>query len=77
MGLLEISRELQFRICSHGEPRASPHTARKENVFIEGKENRECCSKWPMTSLAVELCYHHRVLELPLLASQFYLFIYF
>ena len=29
MGLFGISRELQFRVCNHGEPHASPHVARE------------------------------------------------
>ena len=29
MGLFEISRELQFTVCHHGEPHASPHMARE------------------------------------------------
>ena len=30
MGLFRISKELQFGICNHGEPHASPHTAKEE-----------------------------------------------
>ena len=35
MGLSEISRELQFRVCNHGETQESPTQQRKENAFIE------------------------------------------
>ena len=30
MGLFGISGELQFRVCNHGKPCASPHMAREE-----------------------------------------------
>ena len=43
MGLFGISGELQFRVCNHGKPCASPHMAREgENLHREEKEG---CSK--------------------------------
>ena len=38
MGLFGINRELQFRVCSHGEPCTSPHTAREGEHFYKGKK---------------------------------------
>ena len=38
MGLFGISRELQFGICSHGEPRASLHAAREGELFYRGEK---------------------------------------
>lgn len=40
MGLFEISRELQFGICNHGESCVSPCVAR-EKVFTERKRKLE------------------------------------
>ena len=41
MGLFRISKELQFKVYNHGEPRASLHKARKEECFYrEEKEVR-------------------------------------
>ena len=39
MGLFEISRELQFRVCNHGEAHSSAHTAREEELFY--REEKE------------------------------------
>ena len=39
MGLFRISRELQFGVCNHGEPRASPLTAREGELFY--REEKE------------------------------------
>lgn len=33
MGLFGISRELQFRVCKHGEAYTNPHTTREEEHF--------------------------------------------
>ena len=33
MGLFGISGELQFRVCNHGKPCASPHMAREGEHF--------------------------------------------
>ena len=39
MGLFKINRELHFRVCNHGEPRASPFMAREgEHFYREEKE---------------------------------------
>ena len=38
MGLFTIRRELQFGVCNHSKPRASPHIPREEKAFREGKE---------------------------------------
>ena len=39
MDLFGISRELQYRVCNHGKPHASPHKARgEESFYIEEKE---------------------------------------
>lgn len=37
-GLFRISRELQFRVCNHGEPCASPLMQGKETTSIERKK---------------------------------------
>ena len=37
MGLFGISRELQFRVCSHGRPFKIPPQQGKENAFIQEK----------------------------------------
>ena len=76
MGLFQISRELQLRVCNHVEPRASPGTAREGDCFyIEEKEagratgNKETvafhclspCQERRVFPLPVGLCYHHKV----------------
>ena len=33
MGLCGISKELQFRVCNHGEDHASSHVARAGELF--------------------------------------------
>ena len=38
MGLFGISRILHFRVCSDGEPRASPHTAQQGELFYREKK---------------------------------------
>ena len=37
MGLHEISRELQLRVCNQSQPHASLLRVREQNSFIEGK----------------------------------------
>ena len=38
MGLFKISRELQFWVCNHNEPYASPQTAREGGCFYRGEK---------------------------------------
>ena len=38
MGLFKINTELQFEVCNHGKPHASPRTAREECFHGEKKE---------------------------------------
>ena len=38
MGLFRTSRELQFKVCNHGEPYASPHMTREGEGFYRGKK---------------------------------------
>ena len=38
MDLFRISKELQFRVCKHGEPCASPRIAREEKLYYRRKE---------------------------------------
>ena len=38
MGLSWISRELQFGVCSHGGPHASPQMAREGGLFYRGEK---------------------------------------
>ena len=45
VGLFGISRELQFRVCHHGETCANPRTGRSKNAFIEGKRKLGRLSK--------------------------------
>ena len=45
MGLFRISRELQFRVCTCGEPLKDPAQQEKEDAFIQGKGSWEGCSK--------------------------------
>ena len=33
MGLLRISKELQFGVCNHGKSHANPHTAMEEEYI--------------------------------------------
>ena len=87
MGLFEMSRELQFGLCNHGKPHASPHKAREEHFYREEKEFRmatvnrvhgfslaETCQERRGIFLpSVGICYFHRAWELPLLVSQLYL----
>ena len=37
MGLSWISRELQFGVCNHGEPHASPQMGREGGLFHGGE----------------------------------------
>ena len=89
MGLFGISRELQFRVCGCGDPRASPSMAGKGEYFYrEEKEtwedylvNKESSgfslveSLWGRKGgcLLFGLYYRHRAQERPLLVSQLYL----
>lgn len=70
MGLFRISRELQFGVCTHGEPRVSLYTARgEENEVGRARVNTEsmafswlsCCwERREVFLLPAGLCYHHR-----------------
>ena len=37
MGLFGLNKELQFRVCSDGELRTSPYTARRRELFSKGE----------------------------------------
>ena len=48
MSLFGISRELQFIVCSQGDPQASPSMARERRVFTQRKRKLGgLCSKYP------------------------------
>ena len=89
MGLFEINRESQVRICNHGEPRARLHTAKKGECYYQrekevgrAKANKEsmafnwlcpCQERRGVFLLPVGLGCHDREGELSLLGSQIYL----
>ena len=88
ISLSGISREWQFRVCNHGESRASPCMAREgEYLYIEIMKFRSaivrknpllfidcsCHKRRGAFRVPVGLCYHCRAWELLSLVSQFYL----
>ena len=61
IGLFGISRELQLRVCSHGEPRESPRKAREEHFYREEKEvGRAIVNKESMTFHWLRACQERR-----------------
>ena len=45
MDLFGISSELQFRVCNHGKPRASPHGKERRTLLQRRKGSWEGCGK--------------------------------
>ena len=62
MDLFWISRELQFKICNHGGPHASPHTIREgEHIYREEKEaGRDAVNKEFMAFCWLSPCQERR-----------------
>ena len=85
MGLSWVSRELQFGVCNHGEPHASPQMAREGALFYRGEKKARrarvniefmgfhwlssCQERGGVFLLPVGLCYPGRAWELFLLVS--------